>query len=256
MREVFADIGAVKPSIASEGTYANGKALLVYGRGSVLNGRYLTWSTDVFGRRTETLGSRFAITTIASNRVIFSTDVIFNQHSGKYIVGYIERGAMAGCEIKNVVVSGTSRVRNPVTFGSCDFDQGGHHTSVAYNPQGDGTYVWWRQNINRDKAVFIHDANGNLTTFPTFSTEGLNGAVPTAPVTASVNASVPYFILARNFLNLFGVKSDKTFTIADRLDLPLGPVAVRSLTFGTVGLLTEGFQNGNHHLSLIVSDQR
>ena len=87
---------------------------------------------------------------------MFSTDVIYNQHSDRFIVGEIDRYAEQGCLIRNAVIAVDANLSATVervkVFGNCDTGAGGHHTAVAYNPRGDGTYLWWRQDEKRRTA--------------------------------------------------------------------------------------------------------
>jgi hypothetical protein len=73
-----------RPSLATRGTPQDGALLVVYGKGNQVVGRLLRFSR----RRPESqFGPAFAIMDVPSSRAVFSTDVIYNQHSERFIVG-------------------------------------------------------------------------------------------------------------------------------------------------------------------------
>ena len=156
-----------RPSLATRGTPQDGALLVVYGKGNQVVGRLLRFRD---GAPESQFGPPFVIMEVPSTRAVFSTDVIYNQHSDRFIVGEIDRYAEQGCRIRNAVVAVdanlSATVEREKVFGECDTGAGGHHTAVAYNPRGDGTYLWWRQNKKPDltKAIYVHDAWGELTT--------------------------------------------------------------------------------------------
>jgi hypothetical protein len=156
-----------RPSLATRGTPQDGALLVVYGKGSQVVGRLLRFRD---GAPESQFGPPFAIMEVPSNRAVFSTDVIYNQHSERFIVGEIDRYAEQGCQIRNALVAVDAdlsvMVEREKVFGICDSGSGGHHPAVAYNPRGDGTYLWWRQDGNYQKAIYIHDAWGELTAIP------------------------------------------------------------------------------------------
>lgn len=164
------DTGARKPSVASK-TLSNGGAqmLVVYGKGSQLLGRWCTRSSLTFGTGCAP-SSPFVIDgSLSGGGFLFSSDVIYNAHSNTFIVGYTSE--LTG-EIKNIVLSANASVPATVVRGATLMgitqsgpEGHGHHTSVSYNPNGDGTYVWWRQNTSGDKGIFTHDQMGNATSF-------------------------------------------------------------------------------------------
>lgn len=133
----------VRPSAVTVGARGDtARTLVVYGRAAQLVGRFVTHA--VVPGAGVTLGDEFSIAQFSLGGA-FSTDVIHNRHSNRFIVGYIQRGGF-GCSVWNVVLDAATDppkvVDGPTQFGLCDGDQGGHHTSVAYNPRGDGRYVW------------------------------------------------------------------------------------------------------------------
>jgi hypothetical protein len=96
-----------KPSVATRGTGLSGDVLGVYGKptsqGWQLMGRFLRFRYMSPGAG---LGAPFLIQNLPTGYGIADTDVIYNQQSQQFIVGYYERNATNSCRIKNVVVSG------------------------------------------------------------------------------------------------------------------------------------------------------
>jgi hypothetical protein len=238
-----------QPAVATRGTLSNGKALIVYQTGATLVGRFLTFTS--FGN---SLGPVFTIAGTAGQ-----PDVIYNQHSGKFIVGFKTFSPV--CQIRNVIITETGAAEGPWRFfGTCDNDVGGHHTSVAYNNLGDGSYVWWRENMSQQKFVFVHDAQGQLLTAVTpFATSQPNANPPTpqygftVPVTHTYSATTPYtFFLA----NVIGLSSAKTWQLVDQLDETGFFFATRGLISETVAISTESTGNMDvRRLRLTISDQ-
>jgi hypothetical protein len=236
-------VGAgVRPSavtvVDAAGTSA--RTLVVYGRQSRLVGRFVFHGAT--GTDAPTVGEEFSIATFTLGSA-FSTDVIYNRHSARFIVGFIQRGGFA-CSTWNVVLDAASDppavVDGPTQFGRCDGDQGGHHTSVAYNPRGDGTYAWWRQDMDLGKAVFIHDSSGALTAnagLPTANVVAF-GNIWTAPVASSARPELPYLALfGEPEVHLFGLDGAGAWT--DRVSRfgPAVQTAVRASPTLVVGLL-------------------
>lgn len=80
---------------------------------------------------------------------------------------------------------------------------------MAYNPSGDGRYAWWRQNLNKDKRVFIHDQMGQVTEADALGTADVLGfgTIWTAPVTATFSSQTTY-------VALFGVPEVHAFSFS------------------------------------------
>jgi hypothetical protein len=194
-----------RPSLATRGTPQDGALLVVYGKGNQVVGRLLRFRD---GAPESQFGPAFAIMDVPSSRAVFSTDVIYNQHSERFIVGEIDRYAEQGCQIRNAVVAVDANLSATVervkVFGSCDTGAGGHHTAVAYNPRGDGTYLWWRQNEKAQdggtgltKAIYVHDAWGELTTVtPYLTADGFDATATyhryTVPIASAGDAPIQY----------------------------------------------------------------
>jgi len=189
-----------RPSLATRGTPQDGALLVVYGKGNQVVGRLLRFRD---GAPESQFGPPFAIMEVPSSRAVFSTDVIYNQHSERFIVGEIDRYAELGCQIRNAVVAVdanlSATVEREKVFGECDTGAGGHHTAVAYNPRGDGTYLWWRQSMKPDltKAIYVHDAWGELTTVPPYLTaEAFDETATyhryTVPIASAGDAPIQY----------------------------------------------------------------
>ena len=221
------DIGeGARPASATTGSFDLGtaKTLVVYGRLDHLWGRFVHRAAD----RSEmgTIGDEFAIAKFEKGAV-FSVDVFYNQHSERFIIGYIERAAMY-CTEWNVAIGDSSFppsiLSGPTQFGVCDGDVGGHHTSSAYSPDGDGSYVWWRQDMDKIKRVFRHDRLGGLMSplglstaeqAPNAESLGVRGNIWTAPVTASVDGDASYYsIFGIPDLHLAKVGDDRTWVDA------------------------------------------
>ena len=143
--------------------------------------------------------------------------------------------------------------------GVCDVEAGGHHTAVAYNPLGDGTYLWWRQDDNLQKAVYVHDAFGAPTSLPSLSTTQTLTDPPsdyqryTVPLAQTGDARFLYVALKTNYHY-----SDGTYTSAvyaygkdvswTLLDVPAahdGQVAVRFVAGRTLGLMRAVRETGS-----------
>ena len=132
----------------------------------------------------------------------------------------------------------------------------GHHTTVAYNPlSGDGSYVWWRQNSTNTKAIYVHGPDGTLLPAPLPFSTNLSSADPpatdtpyTIPLAQTYSSAVPYVFWMPS--GLYGLKSDKTWTLLDETRSLGCPLAVRSLQTETVGLM--GSNAGA--LNLVTSD--
>jgi hypothetical protein len=242
------------PAVATRGSITSGRALVAYGQNDHLMGRFVSFTG--FGK---VLGTPFSITTIPGGGV-FSVDLIYNQHSNRYIAGYIERGP-GFCRVKNVTITDASPpvIGTATQFGGCDTDIGGHHTSVAYNPlMTDGSYVWWRQDMQAKKRVFIHDSQGQLTSFTPFLTDDPNpfpgsGATAwTVPVTNTYDSATPYMLFKESLTNIFGLRADKSWSLVEPMNLTTHQMAVRSVGSETVAI-TKPF-NGTT-LFLTVSDK-
>jgi hypothetical protein len=216
------------------------RTLVVYGRGPQLLGRFVVHPLAV--EQVPTLEDEFPIARFTLGGA-FSTDVIHNRHSNRFIVGFIQRGGF-GCSVWNVVLDAAANppsvVSGPTQFGGCDGDQGGHHTSVAYNPLGDGSYAWWRQDMTLVKSVFIHDASGAATSPVGLATANVVqfGNLWTTPVAATGSAATPYVALfGQPRVHLFDL--DAAGTWADRVP-DFGStvqVALRVLPAAVVGLV-------------------
>lgn len=232
----------VRPSavtVAGDGS-TPARTLVVYGRLSQLLGRLVTHGSAL--GQPPTVGDEFPVARFTLGGA-FSTDVIHNRHSNRYIVGFIQRGGFA-CSIWNVVLDASADppvvLNGPTQFGGCDSDQGGHHTSVAYNPLGDGRYVWWRQDMALVKSVFIHDSSGALTAETGLVTANVVefGNIWTAPVAATASATVPYVAMfGQPAVHLFDMDAAGAWT--DRVTRfgPSAQVAVRVFPAAVVGLV-------------------
>jgi hypothetical protein len=216
------------------------RTLVVYGRTSQLFGRMVTHVAHP--DQPPVTGEEFPIARFSLGGA-FSTDVIHNRHSNRYIVGFVQKGGFA-CSIWNVVldpdVDPPVVVNGPTQVGGCDGDQGGHHTSVAYNPLGDGHYAWWRQDMKLVKSVFIHDAFGAATSPTGLGTADVVqfGNIWTAPVAHTKSAAVPYVAMfGQPAVHLFDM--DAAGVWVDRVPRfgPSVQVAVRAFPATVVGLV-------------------
>lgn len=219
---------------------APARTLVVYGRLSQLLGRLVTHGAEP--GQPPVLGEEFPVARFSLGGA-FSTDLIHNRHSDRYIVGFIQRGGFA-CSIWNVVLDAAMDppvvVGGPTQFGGCDSDQGGHHTSVAYNPLGDGRYIWWRQDMTLVKSVFVHDSSGALTAAPRLGTANVVefGNIWTAPVAATASAAVPYVAMfGQPAVHLFEMDAGGAWS--DRMPRfgPSAQTAVRAFPSSVVGLV-------------------
>jgi hypothetical protein len=213
-------------------------------------GRFLSSDTNALtGRHTEHFGAPFEILTIAAGGGVFTTDVIHHEASNQFIVGYAEVGQRT-CDVANVVISGDPAVfppriaRAPMAFSGCDYDTGGHPTSSAYDARGDGTYVWWRQ----PKKIFVHGADGMLTSDPAY--DAFPDTQMTVPVASTGDAAMPYAFLTGPE-RLMGLRADKTWTELGA-GTGTGPIALRALAGGIVGLAIDGrgIQDAGLHLTI------
>jgi hypothetical protein len=207
--------------------------------------------------------SNFGIT--AAN---FSSDLIYNSRSNRWIVGGMLAHVSMGYATENVVLSSADNaLPAEVARMSAGASGDGHHTSVAYNPlSSDGSYVWWYESAVAAKAVHVHDQNGrriptplpenpNLPGFPTTAATQdppSTGNRWTTPVSPTNSASIPYvFLKASGF---YGLRSDKTWMLLEERPQEAAentPLAVRSLGTETVGLFGAE-PSGN--IRLVVSD--
>jgi hypothetical protein len=206
-----------RPAIATKGTLAAGKALIVYGRQDQLWGRFVSFSGEGSGGPATVLGDPVMLQQLSARAVVFSTDLIYNAHSDRFIVGYVERVPFVLCRIKNLLVPADAPAPaaegDPTEFGECDWDTGGHHTSAAYNPLDDGTYVWWRQDMVKLKHLFVHDARGKLTGLAPHNTNlGGNGTPWTVPVSIGRDPSLRYLAVAGWSSALTALGAEGTWT--------------------------------------------
>jgi hypothetical protein len=240
-----------RPSLATRGTPDDGALLFVYGKGHQLLGRMQRFRAGIAGA----FGAPFVILQVAPDLGVFSTDVIYNQHSDRFIVGEIER-SMRGCRIQNAVLAVDADLRATVEtvrqFGGCDTEAGGHHTAVAYNPSGDGSYLWWRQDGPKfRKAVYVHDRWGAATaipSLPTFETVDDPPSLPeryTVPIASTGQTGTGYVLLKANIdettvtSGLYGYSAGQPQPWS-LLDVPppfRGQVALRYVGGRSVGLM-------------------
>ena len=266
MRRTLIDDGiaweAGRPSVATRGTPEQGELLFVYGKGVHILGRLLRFRG---GSPVGEPSAPFVILDIPSNTLPFSTDVIYNRHSDRFIVGAIDRYDKAGCQIRNAVLALSAGDEDPPTVetvrkvGVCDVEAGGHHTAVAYNPLGDGTYLWWRQDENLQKAIYVHDAFGAPTSLPAFSTTQTLTEPPsdyqryTIPLAQTGDARFRYVALKANYhygdgtysSAIYAYGRDASWTLLDVPPAHDGQVAVRFLGGRTVGLMRAVRETGN-----------
>lgn len=128
-----------------------GKALVVWGKDGDLMGRF-------HGFNGYGIGSPFKILTtpLTTHPFIFSTDIIWNSKSQRFIVGYVARDNAQHCQYWNVrlrydgSIDHSSLHPTPTQRGLCGHNVSsggdGHHTSVAYDRRSwntDGVYAWW-----------------------------------------------------------------------------------------------------------------
>jgi hypothetical protein len=258
------DIDAGAPAVATQGSYSQGRALVVYGKAAELRGRFLEWSTSFSGVRTEALGPSFLIANLPANHGVFSSDVVFDDHpaSQSFVIGYLSRAPRDG-RVMNVVVSGNTAVfpptivRSPIQWGTFDADAGGHYSSAAYTPgSSDGTYAWWTLADGAGKAVRAMSRTGEMTSFPPFSTLQTSYSTNvTVPVTSSWEPSMPYLFLTGDGsigqggsnTRIMGMRPDKTFTCLHNCpgvspaDVLRGtPLAIGTLPGVTIALTVAG----------------
>ncbi len=143
------------PAVAWQG-FESGTGLVVWVSGSNLKGRFFDFSGNL-------LGSEFTIDSAAGVTPNFrSTDVIYNDVAGKFIVGYVVKEQLVYCGTYNrgVALDGTvDALAN--SAGACDSDVGGHETYVAYRSNPQGYYTWsYDYGDTLGKAVYLHGSDG------------------------------------------------------------------------------------------------
>jgi hypothetical protein len=146
-------------------------------------------------------------------------------------------------------------VTNVVQLGTCDNDNGGHHSSVAYNNLGNGDYVRWYQNLQATKAIYRHASNGALVgSFPTANLSDM-----TVPLTNTRTSSNPYaaFTLAGSgaskTLRIFRNPSGDSWIEAENLQVTRTQLAVRTFVTQTATLNAGNPTGGAVELFLSVS---
>jgi hypothetical protein len=203
----------------------------------------------------------------------FSSDLIYNQHSNKWIVGSMNPDQFSYVVRNSILSSDDNALPTFLDQNEDSSPSDGHHTSVAYNPlSSDGSYVWWHQDGSQTKGVYVHDDAGKLIPtplpeqptlpgFPTlFETKDppSSGNYYTVPVAQTYSSSVPYVFLMSS--GIYGLRSiddngdgviDKRWALLDEANLGSAPFAVRSLATETVALLGVA---PNASLRVVVSD--
>ncbi len=127
-----------------------GRALTVWGNQEALMGRFMDLDGDA-------IGDAFTIVDLDDDLgnytlpFVFSTDVIWNPVSERFIVGLVARDNAQHCEFWNLRLTydgALDDIAPPSLHGYCghNVEAGGvdgHHTSVAYTPNAAGQYAWW-----------------------------------------------------------------------------------------------------------------
>jgi hypothetical protein len=234
--------GQMFPAVATKGTPYWGDLLFSWnGSGKLYRYRYM-------GAQGWTAQFPFNVTKLTS-------DLIYHAHSNRWIHSTFGFGGLSYSVFNILYSSDDDALPESVGYNDLGFSsEDGHHTCVAYNPLGDGSYVWWRHSGTNGKALHVYGPDGVQLSSPVpFPTNETNLDPPstahayTIPVTQTYSPTVPYVFLMST--GLYGLGSDQTWKLLDETR-PLGnPLAVRSLQTDTVGLVGSGGK-----LNLVTSD--
>jgi len=183
----------------------------------------------------------------------FSTDVIWNHRSNRFIVGTMLKSNMPyddpGCIIYNMSVFSDGGITVPIERGECHQARG-HHTWVDIDKRPDsnqeGEYAWWYQSF-AGKAVSIMDRFGNPTSRYVRWNDGSVGTTAWTTSFAAVNKKKTVVINGQT-LPVSEISPD--YTSGARHTAINDVYAVHS--FNTDGILMRGKElplQGNHPLA-------
>jgi hypothetical protein len=168
------------PTVATSGTFSGGRALVAYQQatatGAQIKGRIYEFSTASWR-------PSFVIAELPPSAAL-SLDLLYNSHSNKFILHYVQKGS--NCSIRNVTLTNSSTpvVGTIMSHGACDTENGGHFMTSSYSQNATGHYLWWRQGPSAEKGLFLHKSDGTYAdqVWRTDNNSGLLSTAYTVPV--------------------------------------------------------------------------
>jgi hypothetical protein len=234
-RTLIAAGGARSPSVATKGDALWGDVFIAWDAAGSM-GRLLRHRFQNPGAG---LTQPFAIGALAGS----GTDVIYNQHSNRWIVGQVARGFTTLPNVNNAVLTSDWALLPEVigghNLGSTGGPNDGHHNYVAYSAlSDDGSYLHWYQGTD-GKGIYTHASDGSRM-FSVAPFDVGNGL--TVPLAPTYSAATPYVAWATNGsgTDVYGRRQDKTWTLLGQIPGQAMPVTVRALPNTMVGLFASG----------------
>jgi hypothetical protein len=233
---IAAGPAASAPSVATKGDPLWGDVFIAWSEGPA-KGRLLR-------HRFQNPGGGLTAPFSAGGFASSGTDIIYNQHADRWIVGAVARGWNLDSNVTNAVLTANwdslPQIVDSHELGHTGGTNDGHHNYVAYNPLSeDGSYVHWYQNPTDGKGTYTHASDGSrmLSVPPLGAGNGF-----TVPLAQTYSAQTPYVAWATNEsgTDVYGRRQDKTWTLLGHVAARTTPVTVRALPNAMVALFSSG----------------